>query len=363
MIASDSVFVRNKAGSGGAVSAEVRAIILTSTFRKNQAVDGYGGALSAPDVEVRQSSLIENSANWGGGAISVGNAAVVENSTLWRNAAGWGGSLMVDSASSSTSTVRFSTLVGPTTPSVWGSVIAVGLSTTKIGLIGSVLVGSSPVCSIQDSVPSANLATNSQRSYVSGVSCGGSDGSTTINTSYSMLSELGLSETLSTDVGAGRQVLALTSDSVLHSSVPLSLLPSGVTTDQLGLARFSSNGFTAAGALRGYTYVAPPVVPEVVPEIPVVETVKPIVPAVAVRSVMEDGRVVIRGSSPANIGRKVRVMVRLRGTKRFVLAGTKVVNKLGRFRWSPSTGKESEVYFVVGGVASDPVMLSNPRKP
>ena len=381
VVVSDSLFHGNSAGSGGAIyvytpdGQPMNSLEVTgSTFSSNEAIGtpGYGGAISTNEVEVRESSFVNNSASWGGGAIWVGSetdptnvgafSAEIVNSTFKVNTVTDGGALMIGEGSTGSSTISFSTVVQTSMLTDSGSLINAG-SEVRLGLVGSVLVGKSPVCREFDTTSSLDLTANSSRSFVSDDSCGGSAGAATINASYSSASALGLSPTLSSDTGAGRQVFALADNSVLHSSVPLSLLPSGVTTDQLGLARFASNGLTAAGALRGDTYVAPPVVPEAVPEVPLVETVKPAVPAVATQIAMQDGRAVISGSSPDNIGRKVRVMVRLRGTNRFVPAGFKVVNKVGRFKWSPSSGKEAEMYFVVGGVASEPVKIPKIRKP
>ena len=384
VVVTDAIFEDNVGlRGGGALRAEVSATVTSSTFRNNEARGTFGGAISAASTTIRRSSFIDNTAFYGGGAIWVSSTVDIANSTfktiLPAGGATEGVAVAIDGSSTATSTIRFSTIVGPLVTTTYGSVISAG-SATPLGLVGSVLVSPAlvnptPLCRIEYRSDPLNLTSYSQRSFASDSSCGGSDGATTINTLHTTLDDLGLNDTLSSDAGAGKQVYTLAEDSVLHSSAPLTLLPSGVTTDQLGLDRFASNGLTAAGALRGRTYVAPP--PPPAPEVPVTTTVPPptpssvpvipevtpIVPAVAVRNFVENGRMVISGSSPDHVGRNVRVMVRMRGTKKFVQEAVRIVNKAGRFKWSPSSNDQVEMYFIVGGVASARMSLQRPNNP
>lgn len=64
-----STFTRNAATSdGGAVRSNTKAIIITSTFSRNTS-DGYGGAVEAPSGTIRGSKFTKNTAVLNGGAV------------------------------------------------------------------------------------------------------------------------------------------------------------------------------------------------------------------------------------------------------------------------------------------------------
>jgi predicted outer membrane repeat protein len=64
-----STFTRNTATSdGGAINARTKAIIITSTFSRNTS-DGYGGAVEAPSGTIRGSKFTKNTAVLNGGAV------------------------------------------------------------------------------------------------------------------------------------------------------------------------------------------------------------------------------------------------------------------------------------------------------
>lgn len=259
-----STFTSNTANvAGGALLVDDTITLSDSTFRANQS-GSSGGAVDALHAVMTNSSFINNAATYFGGAAFIRGSLSATNSTFSGNSSGSGGIHFNSSVTSAH--IVFSTLVSSSTPG-FGSVLTadVALDSSRIRLIGSVIAGTTPACGGEDRT-NLNVAAHSSRSFATDTSCGGSAGSTDINTAYSSASALGLTTAVTTDTTPGRQVLIPDASSVLNAYAPLSVLPSGVTTDQLGAARNAANALTSAGAVQvrpisisgpATTYVSP----------------------------------------------------------------------------------------------------------
>lgn len=252
---SDSVVSDNTSLDGGAFQVDVRATVSNSTFRGN-AANNVGGALKTSRLVISGSSFLENHAGDGGAAYAGVNATIT-NSTFYNNTAiGYGGTLYLDGGVTS-AVIRFSTLVNTVSPSSrFGSLITSPVSSRStpipLTLIGSVLSASSRVCGIDsadpyDPDPPLVTTADSRSSFATDSSCASSVANAVRTTSQASLL---FNTPLTSDVTPGKQVLIPGAESVLNDDAPTSLLPSGVTTDQLGAPRNSVDGLTSVGAVQ-----------------------------------------------------------------------------------------------------------------
>jgi len=247
----DSAFDRNTTRSlGGALNIDDTGTIVRSTFTDDTSVN-YGGAVTVSDLLLRSSSFMGNESGYGG-AVYAWRSADVTNSTFFDNYASWGGAIGFQN-SSVPSRIAYSALLNNRAYVLGaisqGSAIT-ATATTPIALTGSVLAGAGALCADDTSgLRDLNLTANSANSFATDTTCGGSSGSTSINTAYTTDDSLGLTSAITTDDTPGMQVVVPDDTSVVNSYVPLTLLPS-ITTDQLGAPRNSPNGLTSAGAVQ-----------------------------------------------------------------------------------------------------------------
>jgi len=321
-------------GTGGAIYNYEILAVTNSTFTGNTVPGGGGGAIySSGTLTVSNSTFTGNTAPGGmGGAIFSSGTLTVTNSTFSGNQAGAGGAIESDNASTSVSNSTFS---GNTATSTGGAIesdsswlgaynnIFVGNTAATSGSGGGVnsgagYGGNSSTINADSNVFYNNLDVTSSGNTEDDCNGCATNGNTNTNAVAGdpLLAPLG-------NYGGSTKTMLPQPGSAAICAGATGSVPSGVTTDQRGLARTSTYDGTAcvdAGALQTHYALAFTTEPPAKPYFG-----QPIAPAPAV-TLTESGAIATAANSPVALTDSAALLTGT--TSANMAAGTATFNNL-----------------------------------